>query len=484
MKKLLIYLLSATVLSFGMVACDDDDETPSTGDEMNDGETSNIVEIAVAASQADDAQFTALVAALSRSENEDGGADLITTLSGDGPFTVFAPTDAAFTALLETISGQSEITLDDIPLSVLEMILKYHVIPGAAVMSTEIADGDVTTVLEQDVTLSTASGVTVNGISVVDGSIDIEGSNGVIHAIEGVLVPEDVLAFVGTVLETAYFNKDYSTLVAAAVKADLVGTILDADEITIFAPNNAAFEAAGIDGSEDAAVLADVLKYHVVGATAKAADVPSLEGSVESLQGTDLFFSTPMAGGVFVNNVDVIAADLVAAGKEGAVVHVIDEVLSAPTQTIVEIASGNEDFSSLVAALTRSEEEDNGADLVTTLSGDGPFTVFAPTNAAFTTFLNGAELSAVELATLEQILTYHVVQDQAFSTDLADEIDDDNQLVTFESSALTFDLGTLTITTASGGTAMITSTDIIGTNGIIHVIDAVLDPREVQNTEE
>lgn len=138
------------------------------------GEPATIVEVA-----AGNEDFSTLVAAIE-------AADLVETLSGEGPFTVFAPTNEAFEALPE---GVLDALLLEENQDTLVKILTYHVVPGA-VFSTDIADGDVATVEGQTVTLSTTDGVTVNEATVV--TADIEASNGVIHVIDAVLLPPDV----------------------------------------------------------------------------------------------------------------------------------------------------------------------------------------------------------------------------------------------------------------------------------------------------
>ena len=131
----------------------------------------DIVDIAAA-----DGNFTTLVAALE-------AAGLVDTLKGEGPFTVFAPTDAAFDALPE---GTVEALLNDIP--TLTAILTYHVVPGA-VMSGDLSDGMMAeTVNGQSVTISLSDGVMVDDANVV--AADIEASNGVIHVIDAVIMPE------------------------------------------------------------------------------------------------------------------------------------------------------------------------------------------------------------------------------------------------------------------------------------------------------
>jgi uncharacterized surface protein with fasciclin (FAS1) repeats len=124
-------------------------------------------------------QFSTLVAAVT-------AADLATTLQGPGPFTVFAPNDAAFAALPAGVLDKLLLPENK---AVLTKILTYHVVPGT-VKAADIQPGDVATVEGQSVTLATAPGVTVNEIGVV--TADIEASNGVIHEIEGVLIPPDV----------------------------------------------------------------------------------------------------------------------------------------------------------------------------------------------------------------------------------------------------------------------------------------------------
>jgi uncharacterized surface protein with fasciclin (FAS1) repeats len=142
-----------------------------------------IVDVAVGAGT-----FTTLVAALE-------AAGLVDTLSGDGPFTVFAPTDEAFAALPD---GLLEALLLPENLEILQQILTYHVVAGAAVFSADVTTGDVATVETSTIALEvTDAGVTVNGANVV--AVDIEASNGVIHVIDQVLVPAglDVAALLG-----------------------------------------------------------------------------------------------------------------------------------------------------------------------------------------------------------------------------------------------------------------------------------------------
>lgn len=145
--------------------------------------------------------------------------------------------------------------------------------------------------------------------------------------------------------------------------------------------------------------------------------------------------------------------------------------------TIVEVAQGNPDFSTLVAAVT-------AADLGATLSGDGPFTVFAPTNAAFEALPEGTveTLTTEDTDQLASILTYHVVPSEVMAADLTAAIESAGEggyeIETVNGGTLTatVDGGNVILTDPQGNTATVTSTDVDASNGVIHVIDTVLMP--------
>jgi len=166
-------IAAALAAALTLSACGSDSETAS---ETMTEETSvgTIVDVASA-----DGSFATLVAAVT-------AADLVETLSGAGPFTVFAPTDEAFAALPE---GVLDALLLPENKAVLTQILTYHVVSGM-VMAADVKDGDVATVEGQTIKLSTAEGVTVNGATVV--VADVAASNGVIHAIDAVILPPGV----------------------------------------------------------------------------------------------------------------------------------------------------------------------------------------------------------------------------------------------------------------------------------------------------
>lgn len=451
MKNLLLFYSLLISLSFGLVSCNDDDS-----DDMPEP-SQNIVQIA------QDNGYTSLATALTIT-------GLVDDIQEGEDLTVFAPTNEAFDQLLDAI-GQTSI--EDVPVNVLEQILLYHVIP-ARVLSSEITDGNAGTLLGQDVTLSTQDGIKVNGINVIN-PFDVEASNGVIHTIGSVLVPENIAQFVNTVLEPAYFNKNFSDLVSAVVKAELVDALLTTPNLTIFAPTNDAFAAAGIDvDATGKDILTAVLTYHVVGAKVLSSGIPR---NAATLNGAEIFFSSATAGSFINGNAQIVAVDI----ESGTgVVHVIDNVLIPPMGNIVETAieiSNTGEFTSLIAALQRTADEGTPSqNLLTVLSGDGPFTVFAPTNAAFQAVLDSNPawngLEDIPLDVLISVLTYHVVPARAYDKDLEGAIDVNNELPTAFGQNIKIDLDNMTV----NGSSNIIGVNYHATNGVIHVIDNVLLP--------
>ncbi len=273
-------------------------------------------------------EFTILEAALAE-------AGLVETLQGEGPFTVFAPTDAAFGELLEDLGIEAE---DLLAHPQLEAVLLYHVVAGK-VMSGDLESGEVETVLGEMITIDAAL-FTINEdveIVVEEGFYDLEAENGVVHTINKVLVP-DVFELdysedengeeeLQSIVEIAQGNEDFSILVEALVAADLVEALEGEGPFTVFAPTNEAFaallEALDIEKEDllEHPDLAAVLLYHVVEGAVFAED---LEEGMEpaTLQGETVMIS--LEGGVFVNDSQVIAADIEASN---GVIHAIDEVL-------------------------------------------------------------------------------------------------------------------------------------------------------------
>jgi transforming growth factor-beta-induced protein len=386
-------------------------------------------------------------------------ADLAETLAGDGPFTIFAPTNQAFQDLLNELGASS---LDDLSKEDLLPILNYHVVSGN-VLSSDLSSGNVTTIGGKDIAVDVSSPVTINGSSNVT-AVDIQGTNGVIHVVDEVLLPEDAPK---NIVETAMADEQFSTLVDALSKADLVGALEGEGPFTVFAPTNQAFQdllnELGASGLDDVPVdqLESILLYHVVSGKVMSGDLST--GYVSTLSagpdGTNTSLLAEVDGGVTLNGSSTVTAADVEATN--GVIHVIDEVLLPPN--VVDIAINNSNFSILVDAVVKAE-------LVETLSGDGPFTVFAPTNAAFEDLFTQLGVSGISELTKEDlvpILQYHVVSGNVRSGDLS------SGTVSTLNGDITVDVGDdVTI----NDNATVTLTDVQGTNGVVHVIDQVLVP--------
>ncbi len=282
-----------------------------------------------------------------------------------------------------------------------------------------------------------------------------------------------------TIAATVIADTQFSLLASALTKADLVATFQGAGTFTVFAPTNDAFTAVGInqafiDGNTKER-LAEVLKYHVLGTKVSAAEIPTFNNTeVTTLNGKA--FVTKNAGGVSINGAKVTKADVAASN---GVIHVIDRLILPPSKDVVAYLQDNADYSLLVAAVIK-------ADLVGTLKGTGPFTVFAPTNAAFialgSPYKTVAEIegiNATQAAALKNILLYHVVAGRAFSQNLVAG----SQATAFPTKSVTIDLASgvkVTGGTAANVATVITSPvgrfNIVATNGVVHSIDKVLLP--------
>ena len=290
----------------------------------------------------------------------------------------------------------------------------------------------------------------------------------------------DPVETIDDIVELAQDNSQFSILVAALEKANLVSTLEGTGPFTVLAPTNDAFadflsvnNFSSLDDIPDE-VLKQVLLNHVISGNVKSTDLT--QGYVSTLStnapgGKSLSLFVDLTNGVkFNGNANVTTADLTA---PNGVVHEVDAVIASPT--IVTHALANPQFSILVDALTMAG---TSTDYVTTLSGDGPFTVFAPTNAAFQALLDSNDdwdsLEDIPASTLEAVLTYHVVSGaNVVAGDLTDEM-----TVTTLNGDFTIDLDNgASIKTSSNGTSNIIVTDVQGTNGVVHAIDAVLVPQ-------
>ncbi len=398
-----------------------------------------IVDIAVA-----DGRFTTLVQAVQ-------AAGLAETLAGEGPFTVFAPTDEAFAKLP---AGTIEALLAD-P-EQLRNILLYHVVSGKVMSeqaktlsAAEMLNGDKVTIkAEMDKLMINDSQVVL---------ADIEAANGVIHVIDTVLLPPQK----ATIADIVKGDERFSTLLAAVEAAGLVETLSGEGSFTVFAPTNDAFAklpAGTIEALlQDIPQLTSILLYHVVPGKLMAADVTASD-YLTTAQGESVRIKLE-EGNAFINEAQIIFVDIETAN---GVIHVIDTVI-LPGKTIVDVAVNDGRFTTLVTAL-------QAADLVETLQGEGPFTVFAPTDDAFAKLPAGTIDSLLnDIPTLTNILLYHVVAGAVKS----------DQVVTL-TSADTVAGKAVSIKVEDGkvfiNDAQVVIVDIVTRNGIIHVIDTVLLP--------
>ncbi len=350
-KRLLSLTAVALVAALGLSACGSDDakttdvvdttvasEAPSSEAVVTEpaaaGELKDIVDTAVAAGS-----FNTLAKLLT-------DAGLVETLKGEGPFTVFAPTDEAFAAVpADTLAA---LAADK---ALLTKVLTYHVVAGK-VLAADVTTGDVPSVAGPALKVVVADGkVMINDATVT--TADVLATNGVIHVIDKVLLPPTetstpdttVVAAAGAaaagadttlaapaaladIVDTAVANGSFTVLAKLLTDAGLIETLKGEGPFTVFAPTDAAFAAVPAETlaalAADKALLTKVLTYHVVSGKVVAADVKT--GDVPSVAGPAL--KVVVAGGkVMVNDATVTTADVMATN---GVIHVIDKVLLPP----------------------------------------------------------------------------------------------------------------------------------------------------------
>jgi uncharacterized surface protein with fasciclin (FAS1) repeats len=288
------------------------------------------------------------------------------------------------------------------------------------------------------------------------------------------------------IVQTAATAGQFKTLVALTKQAGLAGKLSAPGNLTVFAPTDKAFAALKKSNpvlyakvASDNKLLQAVLTYHVVGKRipAVAATAAAKKGlKVKTVQGERIALSFKRGKIVLNGTARVVIPDVKASN---GVIHAIDAVLvppsltkaPAPTQSLVEIAAGNPDFSTLVSLVQK-------AGLVAAISSPGPFTVFAPTNAAFQKLAAAAPATYAAVladpALLTKVLTYHVVAG-AIKSDQAVAVAQQNGSVnTLEGEPISLSIkdGKLTL---NGGSSVVAA-DILATNGVIHVIDTVIVP--------
>jgi transforming growth factor-beta-induced protein len=366
--------------------------------------TMNIVDTAVAAGD-----FGTLVTALQ-------AAGLDATLADETQsFTVFAPTDAAFAMidpatlnlLLADTDALSSVLLQHVIISEVTSVTAYTLNGSSATTASGAA---IPVVINTELDTLTFGGATVQ-------TTDIYTTNGIIHVIDTVVVADVELPTPpASIVDVAVSNGSFTTLVAA-LQATGLDTVLDDPEstFTVFAPTDAAFALLGQDTINallaDTDTLKDILLYHVISGAEilqDAAITVAQSGSNKVDMANERQSALTLADStLYINKSAVSLADVMA---DNGVIHVVDQVILPPpavtdsTQTIVDIALADENFSTLVAALT-------AADLVTTLSDEtATFTVFAPTNAAFDKIADTALADLLaDTDALTDVLLKHVI---------------------------------------------------------------------------
>jgi uncharacterized surface protein with fasciclin (FAS1) repeats len=452
--KNLAYLLVVVFIT----SCSDDDNDIAliTPEEP----MADIAETAIAA------DLSSLVAALT-------ATDLVTTIQGDGPFTVFAPTNEAFAAFL---SSNNFATLDDIPVDVLTQVLLNHVVAGKN-LSTDLTTSYISSSSTAGVDgkslslyVDTSTGVKINGSTVT--TADVEASNGVVHIVDKVIgLP--------TIVDHAVQNPALASLVGALTadgNTTFTDLLSDTDQkFTVLAPVNEAFTAFMNPNEND---INTVLFNHVIlGAALAAGDLSNSYANTAATNADEdalsIYINTD-AGVKFNGSSSVAIADIVATN---GIVHAIDQVIDLPT--VVTFATSDPNFSTLVTALTELTPATDFVSVLSTLTGTSPapFTVFAPTNEAF------AKLAAIpDEAGLTPILQHHVIAGANIrSGDLT------AAGITVTPATLEGDTFQIILPGTDGNIANVVdganndgigidAVDVQAINGVIHVLDTVLLP--------
>lgn len=405
--------------------------------------------------------------------------DLPTVLAGPGPFTVFAPTNEAFATFLEA-NGFADLAA--VPTPVLTQVLLNHVVAGAN-FSTDLSTGYVPTSSTAGVDgknlsmfVDLTDGVRLNGVSSVNLELaDIKATNGVVHVVDAVIGLPNVV-------DHALANGNLTELVTALTTGsdtDFVSVLSDAAATyTVFAPLNSAFEAFD---NPNGNLIDDILLNHVISGAAAASG--SLATGYDNVTmatydvDENINLYVKIEDGVRLNGAStVVGADIVATN---GIIHAVDAVIDIPT--VVTFALADPTFGPLVTALTSGTPD---TDFAATLSGAGPFTVFAPTNTAFQALLDSNmewnEVADIDEGLLTDVLFHHVVSGNIRSGDLtvdgttvAPSLEGDNISITLPGT----DPNIADVTDGSGATDIgIIAVDVQAGNGVIHVLNKVMIP--------
>lgn len=415
--------------------------------------------------------------------------NLTDTLATGGNFTVFAPTNYAFEKITSRLNGLTDAQITD--------VLLYHVTQGK-VLSGDLSDGQEIVTLRPDSNAKVSIKkkgwwkpkyvIYINEAKVI--KEDIEASNGVIHIITDVLFPDD-LVFNTIVDVLGDYGGTFNKLVGLLIDYNLTDTLRSTENLTLIAPSDYAFgkiknELKRLNGDDGATMLTNILKYHVIDSSVESDQLvdgqeystlyPNDTITVSKTEEYMHWWSWKTVEVIKFNDAKVYIKDIEASN---GFVHKVDKVLLPPSvdipSTIVDFAAADEKLTKLVELLTNSS-------LIDTLEGPGQFTVFAPTNEAFDDISSTLETKTPE--EIRDILLYHVVGEEVFSSDLSDGQTLDTLFV---SNSLTVStkkyggrwcswFGYYCKTRIEINDSEVKKADIDASNGVIHVIDKVLLP--------
>jgi transforming growth factor-beta-induced protein len=387
-------------------------------------------------------------------------AGLVPVLDSRGRYTVFAPVNDAFDKLPSEVVAKYN---NDDWINHLQSLLLYHGL-GQKVYSSDLSVGLKAKTLEGNIIeVTSLDPVKINDSEVI--SADIQASNGVVHTIDTVLLPPSAT---DTIVDIALGNPDFTTLVDLLSKADLVETLDGDGPFTVFAPTNDAFSQLPTEtvdflvDPKNVEVLKQVLLYHVVSGIAVSSSLEEGQ-NVETVEGSKVSVSLHP---VTINNALVIKKDILASN---GVIHVIDSVLLPPNiGSIADIIKSDATFSTLASLVDK-------AGLTSTLEGDGPYTLFAPTNQAFGKLPSSlVEDVTSDDALLTDVLTYHVLPSKVLASDLKEGL-----RVETASPGNFIEITSLHPPTINTN-AHIVAYDILAKNGVVHIITSVLIPEDLQ----
>jgi transforming growth factor-beta-induced protein len=415
-------------------------------------------------------------------------AGMSDAMSGSQNYTLLMPSDEAMAPFAEELAELSKPENR----AAMESYVKAHMIDGkllADELSKATGSGSgrdapsaasatavtvtIKNVLGDDIEIVIDGGtVTINGAAFL--VKDIVAGNGALHIFNAPIFRPSVFGIVRELRQT-------STLEAAIRAADLRDTLRGAGPFTLFAPTNQAFEKLLTELNLTAdqllankPLLTQVLTYHVLSARLLARQVDD-GATPATVQGQAITLNVDRGRQIQITDARGRKANVVFANlrARNGVVHLIDRVILPTDKDIVDIAAGNPEFSILVAAV-------KAAGLVDTLKSAGPFTVFAPTNAAFASLLQELNVTADQLLAnkplLTQVLTYHVLASRSLAASLTDGLASatvQGQPVKFKKTD-----GGLSIVDARGRTSNVVIANVQASNGVIHAIDRVILPTD------